>query len=147
MQHLKEQLKEEFSNLYADDFFLFLQLDITNEETCEQAVTDCINKFRKLVVLIKNFKPIYHIAPKFFIHNFTRHAALYSKENIRCNAIVPHDILNDHKESFLVSFGRMSPLGRMCNREELGGPFTFLTSDASSYLIGSVVMVDGGWTT
>ena len=96
---------------------------------------------------IKNFKPIDYIASKSFIPNFTRYiATFYSKNNIRCNAIVPHGILNDHDESFLHNFSKMSPLGRMCNREELDAPFLFLASDGSSYMTGSVLMVDGGWT-
>ncbi len=96
---------------------------------------------------VKNFKPVDYIASKSFIPNFTRYiATFYSKENIRCNAIVPHGIFNDHPEEFLVNFSKMSPLGRMCEREELNGPFTFLASDASSYMTGSVLIVDGGWT-
>jgi NAD(P)-dependent dehydrogenase (short-subunit alcohol dehydrogenase family) len=96
---------------------------------------------------IKNFKPVDYIASKSFIPNFTRYiATFYSKENIRCNAIVPHGIFNDHPPEFLVNFSRMSPLGRMCEREELNGPFTFLASDASSYMTGAVLIVDGGWT-
>ena len=96
---------------------------------------------------IKNFKPVDYIASKSFIPNFTRYiATFYGKEGIRCNAIVPHGIFNDHEEGFLVNFSKMSPLGRMCNKEELDGPFTFLASDASSYMTGSILMVDGGWT-
>lgn len=96
---------------------------------------------------IKQFKPVDYIATKSFIPNFTRYiATFYSRDNIRCNAIVPHGIYNDHDEKFLVNFSRMSPLGRMCGREELNGPFTFLASDASSYMTGSVLVVDGGWT-
>lgn len=96
---------------------------------------------------VKNFKPIDYIASKSFIPNFTRYiATFYSKDNIRCNAIVPHGIYNNHEEKFLTNFSKMSPLGRMCNREELNGPFSFLASDASSYMTGSVLMVDGGWT-
>lgn len=96
---------------------------------------------------IENFKPVDYIASKSFIPNFTRYiATFYSRQNIRCNAIVPHGIFNDHDESFLENFSKMSPLGRMCNREELNGPFTFLASEASSYVTGSVLMVDGGWT-
>lgn len=96
---------------------------------------------------IKNFKPIDYIASKSFIPNFTRYiATFYSNDNIRCNAIVPHGIYNNHDESFLHNFSKMSPLGRMCNREELEGPFIFLASNASSYMTGSVLMVDGGWT-
>lgn len=96
---------------------------------------------------IKNFKPVDYIASKSFIPNFTRYiATFYAKENIRCNAIVPHGIFNNHPEEFLINFSKMSPLGRMCQREELNGPFTFLASDASSYMTGSVLVVDGGWT-
>jgi len=95
----------------------------------------------------RNFKPIDYIATKSFIPNFTRYiATFYSKDNIRCNAIVPHGIYNDHDEKFLVNFSKMSPLGRMCERSELNGPFTFLASEASSYMTGSVLVVDGGWT-
>ncbi|MDE3237070.1 MAG: SDR family oxidoreductase [Bacteroidota bacterium] len=96
---------------------------------------------------VENFKPVDYIASKSFIPNFTRYiATFYSNNNIRCNAIVPHGIYNNHNEAFLHNFSKMSPLGRMCNREELDGPFLLLASKASSYMTGSVVMVDGGWT-
>ncbi|MDB3927274.1 SDR family oxidoreductase [Flavobacteriaceae bacterium] len=96
---------------------------------------------------ISKFKPVDYIASKSFIPNFTRYlATFYSKEDIRCNAIVPHGIFNDHPKKFLENWAKLSPIGRMCNREELNGPFTFLASDASSYMTGSVLNVDGGWT-
>lgn len=96
---------------------------------------------------VKNFKPVDYIASKSFIPNFTRYiATFYANANIRCNAIVPHGIENNHPENFLQNFGKMSPMGRMCEREELNGPFSFLASDASSYMTGSVLTVDGGWT-
>ncbi len=93
------------------------------------------------------FKPVDYVASKSFIPNFTRYlATFYANDNIRCNAIVPHGIANDHDEKFLENFAKLSPLGRMCEREELIGPFTFLASDASSYMTGSLLTVDGGWT-
>ncbi|CAG5007947.1 Dihydroanticapsin 7-dehydrogenase [Dyadobacter sp. CECT 9275] len=96
---------------------------------------------------VKQFKPVDYIASKSFIPNFTRYiATFYSREGIRCNAIVPHAVFNNHNEAFLKNFAKLSPLGRMCDREELVGPFTFLASDASSYMTGSVLTVDGGWT-
>jgi len=96
---------------------------------------------------IQNYKPIDYIASKSFIPNFTRYlATFYAQDGIRANAIVPHGIFNNHPEPFLINWAKLSPLGRMCNREELNGPFTFLASDASSYMTGSIVMVDGGWT-
>jgi NAD(P)-dependent dehydrogenase (short-subunit alcohol dehydrogenase family) len=96
---------------------------------------------------IQNYKPIDYIASKSFIPNFTRYiATFYAKENIRCNAVVPHGVLNNHDEAFLHNFAKLSPLQRMANRDELRGPFTLLASDESSYMTGSVLMVDGGWT-
>lgn len=96
---------------------------------------------------VSNFKPIDYIASKSFIPNFTRYiATFYARDGIRCNAIVPHGIYNNHPEPFLKNWEKLSPLGRMCNREELNGPFTFLASDASSYMTGSTLVYDGGWT-
>ncbi len=96
---------------------------------------------------VKQFKPVDYIASKSFVPNFTRYVAtFYAKDGIRCNAIVPHGVLNGHDEAFLKNFAKLSPLGRMCDREELIGPFTFLASDASSYMTGSVLTIDGGWT-
>lgn len=93
------------------------------------------------------YKPVDYIITKSFIPNFTRYiATFYARENIRCNAIAPHGIFNDHDEKFMVNFAQLSPLGRMAEKHELIGPFTFLASDASSYMTGSVLTIDGGWT-
>lgn len=93
------------------------------------------------------YKPVDYIASKSFVPNFTRYiATFYAKENIRCNAIVPHAIFNNHEDKFTRNFARLSPLGRMSDRSELRGPFLLLASDSSSYMTGSVLSVDGGWT-
>ena len=93
------------------------------------------------------YKPVDYIASKSFVPNFTRYiATFYAKENIRCNAIVPHAIFNNHEEKFTRNFAKLSPLGRMSDRSELRGPFLLLASDSSSYMTGSVLTVDGGWT-
>ena len=96
---------------------------------------------------IQQFKPVDYIVTKSCIPNFTKYlATFYAGENIRCNAIVPHGIENNHSDAFKENFARLSPMGRMCEREELVGPFSFLASDASSYMTGAVLTVDGGWT-
>jgi NAD(P)-dependent dehydrogenase (short-subunit alcohol dehydrogenase family) len=95
----------------------------------------------------QHFKPIDYVASKSFIPNFTRYlATFYARDGIRCNTIMPHGVFNDHDYAFQKNFAQLSPLGRMCNREELIGPFTFLASDASGYMTGSLLTVDGGWT-
>jgi NAD(P)-dependent dehydrogenase (short-subunit alcohol dehydrogenase family) len=95
----------------------------------------------------KLFKPVDYVVSKSFIPNFTRFiATLYAKDNIRCNAIAPHGIINNHETQFIQNFSKLSPMGRMCNKEELDGPFLFLSSDASSYMTGETIILDGGWS-
>ena len=94
-----------------------------------------------------SYKPIDYVATKSFIPNFTRYlATFYAREGIRANAVVPHGIENDHSDEFKERFRQFSPLGRMCDRSELVGLFIYLASDASSYMTGAVIPVDGGWT-
>ncbi len=93
------------------------------------------------------YKPIDYVVTKSMIPNFTKYlATFYAGNNIRCNAIAPHAIFNNHSEQFLKNFSKLSPIGRMANKDEITGPFTFLASDASSYMTGSLLTVDGGWT-
>jgi len=93
------------------------------------------------------FKPVDYVLTKSAVPNFTRYiATVYAEKNIRCNAIAPHGVYNDHPEKFVKNFMQLSPMKRMSGRDELIGPFTFLASDASSYMTGSILTVDGGWT-
>jgi len=95
----------------------------------------------------QTYKPVDYVGTKSFVPNFTRYlATLYAGEGIRANTIVPHGVDNQHDEAFKQNFRRYSPLGRMCDVRELRGPFVFLASDASSYMTGSTLVVDGGWT-
>lgn len=95
----------------------------------------------------QKYKPVDYVATKSMIPNFTRYlATLYGREGIRANTIVPHGIDNRHPQEFKDNFTRLSPLGRMCSLSELRGPFVFLASDASSYMTGATLVVDGGWT-
>lgn len=93
------------------------------------------------------YKPADYVATKSLVPNFTRYlATTYARQGIRANCIVPHGIWNEHPEWFIQNFERLSPMGRMCKVSELRGPFIFLASDASSYMTGSTLVVDGGWT-
>jgi len=95
----------------------------------------------------QTFKPVDYVGTKSMVPNFTRYlATLYGRDFIRANCIVPHGVFNAHPQKFQDNFARLSPLGRMCRPEELRGPFVFLASEASSYMTGATVVVDGGWT-
>jgi NAD(P)-dependent dehydrogenase (short-subunit alcohol dehydrogenase family) len=95
----------------------------------------------------QTYKPVDYVGTKSMVPNFTRYlATLYGRDGIRANCIVPHGVFNNHPGRFQDNFARMSPMGRMCRPEELRGPFVFLASNASSYVTGATVVVDGGWT-
>ena len=93
------------------------------------------------------FKPVDYVVTKSVIPNFTRYlATFYGKKGIRVNTIVPHGVVNNPSKEFKRNFSKLSPLGHMCNKDEIRGPFIFLSSDSSSYMTGSTLVVDGGWT-
>lgn len=95
----------------------------------------------------QTYKPIDYVGTKSMVPNFSRYlATFYARDGIRCNTIVPHGVANNHPPKFTANFAQLSPIGRMCDARELRGPFVFLASEASSYMTGSTVVVDGGWT-
>ena len=88
------------------------------------------------------------------IINYTRQmASYYGKYNIRCNVICPGGIqghvagLGSKQPSKLINaYKKLVPLSRMGKPHEVAAPVMFLSSEASSYITGSTIMVDGGWT-
>ncbi|MDA8291659.1 MAG: SDR family oxidoreductase [Actinomycetota bacterium] len=95
----------------------------------------------------RRYKPVDYVGTKSAVANLTRYlATLYAREGIRVNCLVPHAVDNDHREEFRRRLEARSPMGRMCRVDELRGPLVFLASDASSYMTGSTLVVDGGWT-
>jgi NAD(P)-dependent dehydrogenase (short-subunit alcohol dehydrogenase family) len=93
------------------------------------------------------FKPVDYVTTKSVVPNFTRYiATLYARHGIRCNCIVPHGVDNNHAAAFRKNFERLSPIGRLCDVTELRAPFLLLASEGSSYMTGSTLVVDGGWT-
>ena len=94
-------------------------------------------------------------APDYFFHkggmiNFTKYlAAHYGPRSVRANVVSPGGIYNPEKPQapeFLERYGKMTLLGRMAQAREISGAVVFLLSDASTYVTGANLPVDGGYT-
>ena len=80
--------------------------------------------------------------------NFTRYLANYfGKQGVRANCICPGGYANDQAGPFLDNYTKRVPVGRMLTNDDIKGAVVFLASDASEYVTGTSLMVDGGWTT
>ena len=93
--------------------------------------------------------PVSYAVAKGGIINLTRYLAAYwHKKNIRVNTLTPGGVLDKkyQKQNFIEKYSQKTILGRMANRDEYNGAILFLMSDASSYMTGSNLIIDGGWT-
>ena len=95
------------------------------------------------------------VSPDYFFHkggmnNLTRYlAAHYGPGGVRVNVVSPGGIYNPAKPQapdFLERYAKMTMLGRMAEAREIGGAVVFLLSDASTYITGANLAVDGGYT-
>jgi NAD(P)-dependent dehydrogenase (short-subunit alcohol dehydrogenase family) len=132
---------------------------------CCQAVADEMKKQESGSII--NFASTYGVvAPDFSIYEdtpmtsavaysaikgglitFTKYlASYYAKYKIRANSVSPGGVFDNQHPKFVEKYSKRTPLGRMARPQEMVGAVVFLASDASSYVTGHNLIVDGGWT-
>ncbi len=146
-----------------------MNVNVKGAFLCCQVVGDVMSKNNKGVIInissiygilsprqeIYNFrngekvfnKPIAYSVSKSAILNLTRYLSTYwSNKNIRVNTLTLSGVFNNQPSEFINEYIKHVPLKRMLNPEEVVGPYLFLASDASSYMTGSNLIIDGGWS-
>lgn len=93
-------------------------------------------------------KPVAYSASKSGIYNLTRYCATYwGRVGIRVNTLTPSGIGRDTQdEHFKANYTARMPIGRMATVDDYLAPLIYLLSDGSTYMTGSNLVVDGGWT-
>ena len=95
----------------------------------------------------KTFKPVFYTTTKAGVLGLTKYiASYYAGTQIRSNCLTPGGVYNNHDETFEQNYSYRTIMGRMAEKDEMNGALLYLASDASSYMTGGNLVVDGGWT-
>ena len=93
------------------------------------------------------FKPVAYSSSKSSLIAFTKYLAVYwAKDNIKVNTLVISGVLNNQDQLFLDNYNSRIPIGRMANADEFVPALILLSSGSNTYMTGSVLTIDGGWT-
>jgi len=92
-------------------------------------------------------KPVAYSVSKSAIINLTRYLATYwAKSGVRVNTVTLAGVARDQADPFVQAYTERIPIGRMAEAREYVGVIVFLAADASSYVTGANLVVDGGWS-
>ena len=91
--------------------------------------------------------PVSYAISKAGVVQLTKYLASYYRESgIRINCLTPGGVFDDHDDRFNKNYSYRTTVGRMANKNEYNGAILFLCSEASSYMNGANLVVDGGWS-
>jgi 2-deoxy-D-gluconate 3-dehydrogenase len=167
-EHISEQGANAFESFPLEAWNQALSVNLTGMFLCSQAVSKPMLEQGKGVIINicstyglvgpdqriyqregqpRQFKPVTYTVTKAGVLGLTKYlATYYAGKNIRVNALSPGGVFNEHDESFVKAYSARTVIGRMAEKTEMNGALLFLASDASSYMTGANLVVDGGWT-
>lgn len=107
-----------------------------------------IYAYKKEKTGVPFIKPVAYSAAKSGLYNLTRYCATYwAKKGVRVNILTPSGVYRSTQDAeFQKNYCERMPIGRMARPEEYNGAIIFLASDASLYMTGANLVMDGGWT-
>jgi NAD(P)-dependent dehydrogenase (short-subunit alcohol dehydrogenase family) len=91
-------------------------------------------------------KDIAYCVSKAGVINLTKYLAVHLAPNFRINCIVPGGVLFNQQKDFIKKYSSITPMKRMMKKNELNGLLDYLCSNSSSYMTGSILILDGGYT-
>ncbi len=93
------------------------------------------------------YKPVAYSVSKSALYNLTRYLAVYwAKSGVRVNTLTLAGVYSNQEQAFLDAYCSRIPVGRMAQPKDFNGALIFLLSQASQYMTGSNLVIDGGWT-
>lgn len=94
---------------------------------------------------MQNVKPVTYSVIKHGLIGLTKYLATYwAQQGVRCNAFAPGGVFNSHPDDFVKKLTNLIPMARMAGIDEYKAAVLFLVSDASSYMTGATLNMDGG---
>ena len=153
MDDYNDEYLDNIMNINVDSVFRMCRSVLTPMKKQGGGVILNIGSISGLVSNIPQPQVAYN-ASKAAVHMLTKSLASdYADQNIRVNALAPGYFrtemtkLPKELENWYATWNEMTPLGRMGETHEIGTAALFLCSDASSYVTGEVLVIDGGYTT
>jgi len=158
--HIDPKIKRStLFNISLDSFRKFLEVNVTAlfsvcREFAKNKEAKGIVNFASTYGMVSPLPHIYrngekHIgysASKGAVIQLSRHLAVHLAPRVRVNCLVPGGVEHKQGKQFIKNYSKHTPMSRMMKKDELNKLLEYLCSEDSSYMTGSIITIDGGWT-
>jgi len=151
--------KQTLFNISLESFSKFLEINLTAlfsvcREYAKNNKKGSIVNFSATTGIVSSRPDLYdgshkHVGysvSKAGVTMLTKFLATHLAPNIRVNCVAPGGVQHNQGKEFIKKYSKHTPLKRMMKKTELNGLIEFLISEKSSYVTGSTMIIDGGWT-